>query len=148
MNDDSGLPIVDARVLAAMRAVNPPVEKLMTDRLSLKLEVRRSQQKLAEAERRMEELRYFHEVQIPHYIAMAKLASLVAASLLLVMIVVALFSGLVEVKTTASLFASLILPLWIVDLAEQRFGKWRFRADTGFKFIPRHPASSLQFRKA
>jgi len=145
MNDDSGLPIVDARVLAAMRAVNLPVEKLMTDRLSLRLEVRRTQQELAEAERRMEELRYFREVQIPHYIAIAKLASLIAPSLLLIMLFVALFSGLTEVKTTASLFASLTLPLWIVDLAEQRFGKWRFRADTGFQFIPRHPASSLQF---
>lgn len=140
MNDDSGLPIADARILAALRAVNPPVEKLMTDRLSLRLEVRRTQQEVAEADRRMGELRYFREVQIPHYIAIAKLASLAAASFLLIVLVVALFSGLIEVKTIASLFASLILPLWIVDLAEQRFGKWRFRADAGFQFIPRHPA--------
>jgi hypothetical protein len=135
MNDDSGLPIVDARVLAAMRAVNLPVEKLMTDRLSLRLEVRRTQQELAEAERRMEELRYFREVQIPHYIAIAKLASLIAPSLLLIMLFVALFSGLIEVKTTASLFASLILPLWLVDHAERKFGRWELRVGKAPVFI-------------
>jgi hypothetical protein len=140
MNDDSGLPIVDARVLAAMRAVNPPVEKLMNDRLSLRLEARRTQQELEAAEYQMAELRHFREVQIPRYIAVAKVASLTAASLLLVSLIVALFFGLIEVKTTASLFASLILPLWIVDIAEQSFGKWRFSAGTGFRFISRHPA--------
>lgn len=144
MNNDSQLPIADARVLTAMRAVNPPIEKLMTDRLSLRIEVRRTQQELAEAQRRVGEMRYFREVQIPHYIAVAKMASISAASLLLVALVVSLFSGLIDVKNIASLFASLILPLWIVDLAEQKFGQWRFCAPTGFRFIPRDPVTFSQ----
>jgi hypothetical protein len=146
MNDDSGLPILDARILAALRAVNPPVEKLMTDRLSLRLEVRRTQQELEAAEYQMAELRHFREVQIPRYIAIAKVASLTAASLLLVSLVIALFFGLIEVKTTASLFASLILPLWLVDLAERKFGRWQYDINRGLYFIPMGSAQFCYIR--
>jgi Flp pilus assembly protein TadB len=141
MSKECESPFVDPRILAALHAVNPPVEKLMTDRLSLRLEVRRTQQELLQAEQRMCELRYFREVQIPRYIAVAKLASLAVACGLLVGLVMALFFGLFEVKITASLLASLLLPLWLVDLAEQSFGRWRFSTENGFQFVPRHPAT-------
>ncbi|MBF5091013.1 hypothetical protein F1640_13480 [Novosphingobium sp. NBM11] len=136
MNNDSRLPIADARVLAAMRAVNPPIEKLMTDRLSLRIEVRRTQQELEAVDRQITELRYFREVQIPRYIAVAKLVSLAAASILLVALINALFFGLIEVKITGFLLASLILPLWITDQAERAFGRWRLFLGRPPMFFP------------
>ncbi|MDR3438126.1 hypothetical protein [Telmatospirillum sp.] len=136
MNNDSQLPIADARVLAAMRAVNPPIEKLMTDRLSLRIEVRRTQQELDAADRQIAELRCFRDVQIPRYIAVAKFASLTAAGILLAALIIALFSGLIEVKTTSSLLASLILPLWITDQAERAFGRWHLFLGRPPMFVP------------
>ena len=35
MDNDAQSPIADARILAAMKAVNPPLEKLMADRFAL-----------------------------------------------------------------------------------------------------------------
>jgi hypothetical protein len=42
MNDNKLPPIADERLLAAMKAVNPPVEKLMADRLALRQEMRQT----------------------------------------------------------------------------------------------------------
>ena len=64
---------------------------------------------------------------IPRYIALAKLVSLVAASLTLLARAAALFIDHFQVKTIASLFASLLLPLWMVDHAERKFGRWECR---------------------
>jgi hypothetical protein len=136
MNDDSRVPINDARILAAMKAVNPPLEKLMADRLSLRREVRRTKEELEEAHRGMADLRHFREVRIPRYIAISKLVSLSAAGLMLAALVGALFFGLFELKTTASLFASLILPLWLTDAAERSFGRWRLGLGHPPIFVP------------
>ena len=127
MNDNSENSVVDARILAALHAVNPPLEKLMTDRFALRNEVRQANVELECRHRRLEELRKFSEVLIPRYIAFAKVVSLGAAGLTLLALVIAFFTGLFEVRTTASLFASLLLPIWLVDQAEQEFGWWEVR---------------------
>jgi hypothetical protein len=61
---------------------------------------------------------------IPRYIGIVKAIALGAATLALIALALALFKGLFEVKTTATLFASLLLPVWIVDQAERKFGRW------------------------
>jgi len=125
MNDNSDISVVDARILAAIKAVNPPLEKLMTDRLALRNEVRQANVELECRQRRVEELRNFREVLIPRYIAFAKVVSLGAAGLTLLALATAFSTGLFEVRTTASLFGSLLLPIWLVDQAEQEFGRWK-----------------------
>ena len=107
MNDNQLPPIADERLLAAMKAVNPPVEKLMADRLALRQEMMQTKDELE---------RVRHHL-LPRYIGIVKAIALGALAL-------ALFKGLFEVKTTATLFASLLLPVWIVDLAEKEFGRW------------------------
>lgn len=136
MIDEHGLPNLDDRLLAAIRAVNPPVEKLMADRLALRLEVRRAKLELEAIDSQMNELRDFREIQIPRYIATAKIAALSVASILLTFLTIALFSGLFEIKITALLLASLILPLWLVDMAEHKFGRWYYDARSGMRFLP------------
>ncbi len=114
MNDNQLPPIADARLLAAMKAVNPPIEKLMADRLALRQEMMRTKDELE---------RVRHHL-LPRYIGIVKAIALGAATLALIALALALFKGLFEVKTTATLFASLLLPVWIVDQAEKRFGRW------------------------
>ncbi len=127
MNDNSETSAIDARIFAAMQAVNPPLEKLMTDRLALRHEVRQARLDLECRQHRVDELHNFREVLIPRYIAFAKFVSLGAAGLTLLALAASFFFGLFEVKTAASLFASLLLPLWLVDQAEQEFGRWQVR---------------------
>lgn len=127
MNDNQLPPIADERLLAAMKAVNPPVEKLMADRLALRQEMRQAKDELE---------RVRHHL-IPRYIGVAKAVALGAATLALVALALALFKGLFEVKTTATLFASLLLPVWIVDLAEKRFGRWIVHRDGRAEYIER-----------
>lgn len=71
MNDNQLPPIADERLLAAMKAVNPPVEKLMADRLALRQDVRQAKDELE---------RVRHHV-IPRYIGMVKAIALGAATL-------------------------------------------------------------------
>jgi hypothetical protein len=127
MNDNQLPPIADERLLAAMKAVNPPVEKLMADRLALRQEMRQAKDELE---------RVRHHL-IPRYIGIVKAIALGAATLALIALALALFKGLFEVKTTATLFASLLLPVWIVDQAEKRFGRWVVHRDGRAKFIER-----------
>ena len=114
MNDNQMPPIADERLLAAIKAVNPPVEKLMSDRLALRQEMKQAKN----------ELEHFRLHLIPRYIGIIKAIALGAATLALVALALALFKGLFEVKATATLFTSLLLPIWIVDQAETRFGRW------------------------
>lgn len=114
MNDNHLPPIADERLLAAMKAVNPPLEKLMADRLALRQEMMQTKDELE---------RVRHHL-LPRYIGIVKAIALGAATLALIALALALFKGLFEVKTTAALFASLLLPVWIVDLAEKEFGRW------------------------
>ena len=127
MNDNQLPPIADERLLAAMKAVNPPVEKLMADRLALRQEMRQAKDELE---------RVRHHL-IPRYIGIAKVIALGAATLALIALALALFKGLFEVKTTATLFASLLLPVWIVDQAEKRFGRWVVHRDGRAEYIER-----------
>jgi hypothetical protein len=71
----------------------------------------------------------------PSYIGVVKAIALGAATLALIALALALFKSLFEVKTTATLFASLLLPLWIVDQAEKRFGRWVVRRDGRTEYI-------------
>ncbi|NBC37292.1 hypothetical protein GTZ99_12070 [Novosphingobium sp. FSY-8] len=119
MNDNQVSPIADERLLAAMKAVSPPVEKLMADRLALRQEMRQAKDELE---------RVRHHL-IPRYIGIVKAIALGAATLALIALALALFKGLFEVKTTATLFASLLLPVWIVDQAEKHFGRWVIHRD-------------------
>lgn len=128
MNDNQLPPIADERLLAAMKAVNPPVEKLMADRLALRQEMKEMMQAKDELERVRHHL-------IPRYIGVAKAVALGAATLALVALALALFKGLFEVKTTATLFASLLLPVWIVDQAEKRFGRWIIHRDGRAEYL-------------
>lgn len=125
MNDNQLPPIADERLLAAMKAVNPPVERLMADRLALRQEMRQAKDELE---------RVRHHL-IPRYIGIVKAIALGAATLALIALALALFKGLFEVKTTATLFASLLLPIWIVDQAERRFGRWVLHRDGRAEYI-------------
>lgn len=125
MNDNQLPPIADERLLAAMKAVNPPVEKLMADRLALRQEMMRTKDELE---------RVRHHL-LPRYIGIVKAIALGAATLALIALALALFKGLFEVKTTATLFASLLLPVWIVDLAERKFGRWIVRRDGRAEYV-------------
>jgi hypothetical protein len=127
MNDNQLPPIADERLLAAMKAVNPPVEKLMVDRLALRQEMRQAKDELE---------RVRHHL-IPRYIGMVKAIALGTATLVLIALALALFKGLFDAKTTAILFASLLLPVWIVDLAEKRFGRWVVHRDGRAEYIER-----------
>ncbi len=125
MNDNQLPPIADERLLAAMKAVNPPVEKLMADRLALRQEMRQAKDELE---------RVRHHL-IPRYIGIVKAIALGAATLALIALALALFKGLFEVKTTATLFASLLLPIWIVDQAEKHFGRWVIHRDGRAEYL-------------
>ncbi|RVU04668.1 hypothetical protein EOE18_10945 [Novosphingobium umbonatum] len=125
MNDNQLPPIADARLLAAMKAVNPPIEKLMADRLALRQEMMRTKDELE---------RVRHHL-LPRYIGIVKAIALGAATLALIALALALFKGLFEVKTTATLFASLLLPVWIVDQAERKFGRWIVRRDGRAEYV-------------
>jgi hypothetical protein len=125
MNDNQLPPIADERLLAAMKAVNPPVEKLMADRLALRQEMMQTKDELE---------RVRHHL-LPRYIGIVKAIALGAATLALIALALALFKGLFEVKTTATLFASLLLPVWIVDQAERKFGRWIVRRDGRAEYV-------------
>ncbi|GHD00713.1 hypothetical protein [Novosphingobium pokkalii] len=133
MNDNQFPPIADERLLTAMKAVNPPVEKLMADRLALRQEMRQTK----------DELELVRHYLIPRYIGIVKAIALGAATLALIALALALFKGLFEVKTTATLFASLLLPLWIVDLAETKFGRWIVHRNGRPEYVDRDGSEDL-----
>ena len=81
------------------------------------------------------ELEHFRYHLIPKYIGVIKAIALGAATLTLFALALALFKGLFEVKTTATLFASLLLPIWIVDQAETRFGRWVVHRDGRAEYV-------------
>lgn len=143
MNDNTVEPITDARLLAAMKAVSPPLEKLMEDRLALRHDVNRVRAELEQERQRTDDLRRLRDLMIPRYIAIAKAVTLAAATIILIALAVAFFTGLFEIKTTASLFASLLLPLWLVEIAERRFGRWELSWVGGESVRFRHAASVI-----
>lgn len=143
MNDNTVEPITDARLLAAMKAVSPPLEKLMADRLALRHDVNRVQAELEQERHRTDDLRRLRDLLIPRYIAIAKAVTLAAATITLIALAVAFFTGLLEIKNTASLFASLLLPLWLVEVAERRFGRWEVSWADGDAIKFRHAVSAI-----
>ena len=144
MNDNRTDPISDARILAAMQAVNPSLEVLMADRLALRQDANRTRAELESERQHAAELRRFRELLIPRYIAAAKTMTLTAATIGVIALAAAFFTGLLEIKTTASLFISLLLPLWLVELAERKFGRWEVSllAPGGIRF--RHAGSATE----
>ena len=144
MNDNRTDPISDARILAAMQAVNPSLEVLMADRLALRQDANRTRAELESERQHAAELRRFRELLIPRYIAAAKTMTLTAATIGVIALAAAFFTGLLEIKATASLFISLLLPLWLVELAERKFGRWEVLslAPGGIKF--RHAGSAAE----
>ena len=134
MNDNFPTAISDQRLLTAMMAVNPPIEKLMADRLSLRQEMREAQEQLELERQRARELSHVQDVSISRYVGLAKAFTVTAAVLALVALGFALFTDLLEIKLPASLFASLLLPLWLVDTAERQFGRWEFRSGRPIRF--------------
>jgi len=135
MNDNTESPMPDPRILDAMKAVNPSLEKVMADRLMLRQDNRQTKAQLDEALSRISALQHFRDVQLPHYIGFAKFASLSAATVMLAALAISLFTHLLNITTTASLFASLILPLWLVDLAERKFGHWELHLKSSSRFV-------------
>ncbi len=135
MNDNSRSPVNDPRLLAAMLEVNPPIEKLMADRLMLRRDNRETKAQLDEALIGSADLKQLRDVQLPRYIAKAKLASLSVAAMLLAALAFSLFTPLLNPTITATLFASMILPLWLVDVAEQKFGRWKIRRGVAPIFV-------------
>lgn len=125
MNDNHLPSIADERLLAAMKAVNPPLEKLMADRLALRQEMRQAK----------DELEFVRYQMIPRYIGFVKAIALGAATLALIALALALFKSLFEIKTTTILFASLLLPVWIVDQAEAKFGRWRIHRNGRAEYV-------------
>jgi len=118
-----------AYLLATMQAVNPPLEKLMAERAALREEIRSAQSALAETEKQIAHLQQVRDVRIARYIAIAKAVALIATTAALVALALSLFTDLLELKITAPLFASLLIPLWLVDFAERHFGRWRLHLD-------------------
>lgn len=112
-------------LLATMRAVSPSLEKLMAERLDLRQQIRASQAALAETEAQITALQRVRDVRIPRYIGIAKAVTLAATIAALIALSLSLFTSLIEIKVTAPLFASLLLPLCLVDRAEQQFGRWQ-----------------------
>lgn len=137
MNDNHASPVDDARLLAAMQAVNPSTEKLMADRLALRRDLERARCELTDTRARANDLSQYRDVLIPRYIAAAKIGTLMVATIALMGIAAALFTSLLELKLTASLFASLMLPLWLVDMAERKFGRWELQRSARFRFASR-----------
>jgi len=107
-----------------MRAVTPSSDKLMADRLALRQQIRAAETALAETETQIAALKQVGDVQIPQLIGIAKAVTLAATIAALTILSLSLFTSLIEIKVTAPLFASLLIPLWLVDRAERHFGRW------------------------
>lgn len=115
--------ITDERLLAALKEVNPPIEKLMADRFELRQKMRRKQAELDAERQRVKEMHFLTLVEIPQSLAFAKRTVLLIASLSLFALVIAYFSTIFEIKTISIILISLLLPIWLIDRAEGKFGR-------------------------
>jgi hypothetical protein len=124
----------DQRLLDAIREVNPPLEKLMADRLELRLALRRTSAELDGTRQLLEKARRFRAETMPRYIALAKTVTLTAAAATLAALTIALFTRLWEATIPASLFASLLVPIWLTDMVEGQIGRWQLRLAKPVRF--------------
>ena len=124
-----------ANLLATLKAVSPPLEKLMAERLALRRAIQSAQSALEDAEKQIDDLRLVRDVRIPRYIATAKSVTLTATAAGLIALTLSLFSDLFTITITAPLFASLLIPLWLVDRAERHFGRWHLTLNGARTFI-------------
>jgi hypothetical protein len=124
-----------AHLLATMVAVSPPLEKLMTERAQLRAEIRSIRTELEHAGEETAILREMRDSQIPRYIGIAKAVSLTAATCALFALITSLFTGLIDPKITTPLLASALVPLSLVVLAEQRFGRWHLHLTHSPTFV-------------
>jgi len=126
---------ITEHLLAAMSAVSPSREKLMAERVALRQQIRAAQNDLAETESEIASLRQVRDERIPNSILIAKAVTLTATIAALIAVSLSLFTSLIEIKVTAPLFASLLLPLWLVDQAERHFGRWHIHFGARANFI-------------
>ena len=121
---DERLPnITDKRLLAALKEVNPPIEKLMADRFELRQEMRRKEAELEAERRRVAEMDRLKLEIIPRSLAFAKITVLTIATIALIALILAYFQKAFETKTISIILISLLLPLWLIDRAEDKFGR-------------------------
>ncbi|WP_018075316.1 hypothetical protein [Novosphingobium nitrogenifigens] len=123
MIEDRLTSITDERLLVALKEVNPPIEKLMADRFELRQEMRRKQAELDAERQRVKEMHFLTFEEIPQSLAFAKRTVLLIASLSLFALIIAYFSKIFEIKTISIIFISLLLPIWLIDRAEGKFGR-------------------------
>ena len=124
-----------ANLLATLQTLSPPLEKLMAERLALRRAMQSAQSALSDAEKQIDVLRQVRDVRIPRYIATAKSVALATTAASLSALTLSLFSDLFAITITAPLFASLLIPLWLVDRAERHFGRWHLHLNGARTFI-------------
>jgi hypothetical protein len=115
--------ITDERLLTALKEVNPPIEKLMADRFELRQEMRRKQAELEAERQRVAEMNHLRVEIIPQSLAFAKRTVLIIATLVLFALILAFFQKTFEIKTISIILISLLLPIWLIDRAEDKFGR-------------------------
>ena len=130
MNDNDPLRITDARLLAALRAVNPSLEDANDAKLRL-------QQELVGARARERDL----SAELGHYAVLPKAIALLKGIGLLLFIVVSAGllcslwyradAGLLEVVVLAVILGLLVLLDWI----ERRVGRWQLGRDLHYAFV-------------
>lgn len=123
MTDDRLPNITDTRLLAALKEVNPPIEKLMADRFELRQEMRRKEAELEAERQRVAEMDRLKLEIIPQSLAFAKITVLTFATIALIALILAFFQKAFETKTISIILISLLLPLWLIDRAENKFGR-------------------------
>lgn len=114
-----------ANLLGTLQEVNPPLEKLMAERVQLRHQMRAQAEAHAAAAKEAAELRVLRETEIPRYLALAKSVAIISAVCALIALAISLFTHLIGLKATIPLFAFSVVQLWVVDRAETRFGRWR-----------------------
>lgn len=113
------------KLLETLASINPPLEKLIAERVQLRHEIRARCEAQIAATREALELQALRETEIPRYLALAKAVAITSAACALAVLAISLFTDFIELKTTIPLFAFSVVQLWVVDRAETCFGRWR-----------------------
>lgn len=111
-------------LLEALKSVNPPLERLMEERMQLRRQIQTQQAALAVADVDAMRLRQICGTEIPRYLGHAKTVSITAITGALIAVTISLFGDPENLTNAVPLLASSLIPLWLVDRAESRFGHW------------------------
>jgi hypothetical protein len=123
-NEKPALRMEDLRVLEAMKAVNPRLESLMTERGQLRRNMREQETKLEFAETRLKSLAQFSSVTIPDQVARHRSKILIVLAGLVTLHAIALFSGLIDPKYTWLLFPPFLFAFWQIEGLQKQIGQW------------------------